>query len=299
MIHICHITKQRNQSSQLTDFQYINNNLSMLQKNESDLDVKDLAFYAADLALKGGACAKQWFRTNINIDKKKDSSPVSEADRNTEAMLRQNILSRFPHHGLLGEEYGKENTESEYVWSIDPIDGTRSFITGSPLWGTLVALLKHGNPIIGAVEIPTLNERWIAYAGGGCSFSDNRGTLIKAKVSTCTSLSNAKFYTTSPIYFDETEKTKIAAIIESVMEPRFGGDCYIYCLLASGFIDLVIESQLHPFDYLPLIPIIEEAGGIITDWQGKQLDMTSNGKVVAAATRELHKQALAILNEDN
>jgi len=270
----------------------------MKKSKDASLDMKELAEFAAVLAGKGGECAIDWFRSDYDVDVKNDKSPVTLADKTTEALLRKKIQERFPDHGILGEEYGRDNIQSEYVWSIDPIDGTRSFITGSPLWGTLVALLHKGDPVVGAVNLPVLGERWDAFSGGGCYAGARNGGVRRVKVSRCRSLDKAKFYTTSPLYFDPEEKDRLAKLISTVQEPRFGGDCYCYCLLASGYIDLVVESQLHPFDYLPFITIIREAGGVITDWQGNQAGMDSDGRIVAAATRELHQQALEILQKE-
>ncbi|WP_028579235.1 histidinol-phosphatase [Desulfogranum japonicum] len=252
--------------------------------------------FAADIARKGGECAKQLFRSNCTVDVKTDKSPVTTADRNTEALLRKSIQERYPDHGILGEEYGDDNLQAKYVWSLDPIDGTRSFISGHPVWGTLVALLHEQVPVVGAVEMPALTESWNAFLGGGCYFTDRDGNRNRCTVSRCARIEDATLCTTSPLYFHESEKPVIWKLIETVGDSRFGGDCYIYCLLASGFVDLVVESELHPFDYLPLVPIIQEAGGVITDWLGQPLTAQSTGQVIAAATRELHQRTLDLLN---
>jgi myo-inositol-1(or 4)-monophosphatase len=267
----------------------------MTSFHEAQESIEIFAEFAAELAAAGGATAKRWFRTACNIDVKADHSPVTIADRRTESHLRQCIQARFPDHGLLGEEYGQENSDSEYVWSIDPIDGTRSFITGSPIWGTLVALLHNGHPIVGATDLPVLGERWLAFNGGGCWHTANGDERHRCWVSNCRELGTARFYTTSPQYFSPVEKPVMQKLTESVGEARFGGDCYSYCLLASGFIDLVVESQLHHFDYMPLITIVQEAGGVITDWQGNPLSVHSGERIVAAATPELHWQTLQLL----
>lgn len=259
-------------------------------------DLVTLTDFAAALAQRGGEIAQQWFRADFTIDVKTDCSPVTIADRSVEAELREKIISAYPHHGILGEEYGQEAVDAEYVWVIDPIDGTRSFITGSPLWGTLVALLHKGRPVVGAVEIPVLQERWIGTAAQGCrAVSPQKGT-VNSRVSDCTELAAAQFYTTSIRYFDEQDKPTINQLADATANALFGGDCYIYCLLASGYIDLVVESQLKPYDYLALVPIIEEAGGIITDWEGKPMSLQSDGNLIAAATHELHAQALQFIH---
>lgn len=258
-------------------------------------DLDTLADFAAVLAQRGGEIAQQWFRADYTIDVKKDSSPVTIADRTVEAEMRESILHSYPHHGILGEEHGQEAVDAEYVWVIDPIDGTRSFITGSPLWGTLVALLYKGRPVVGAVEIPVLKERWLATAEQGCHASSPQKGAVESRVSGCSELASAQFYTTSIRYFDEQDKPMINLLANTTANALFGGDCYIYGLLASGYIDLVVESQLKPYDYLALIPIIEEAGGVITDWEGRPLSLQSDGNLIAASTHELHAQTLQFI----
>ncbi len=267
-------------------------NYNMTQNNPEHLGA-----FASRLTKEGGQCAMQWFRMPCDIELKKDNSPVTIADRTTEALLRKRILQQYPDHGLLGEEFGSEHLQMEYVWSIDPIDGTRSFITGNPQWGTQVAALRKGVAVAGSVDLPALGEHWYACQGGGCWFSSRQQAQVRCSTSHCTSLSAAKFYTTSPLYFDPPEQLMLHELLRTVQEPRFGGDCYMYCLLASGYIDLVVESQLHPFDYLPLISLITEAGGVITDWQGAPLTMQSNGRVIVAATRELHRETMDFLRQ--
>lgn len=251
--------------------------------------------FALSLAEEGGKTAMKWFRKKYSIEHKSDKSPVTVADKATETCLREMIRAQYPEHGVLGEEFGDENGGQEYIWSLDPIDGTRSFITGSPLWGTIVALVHKGAPLVGVVRIPELDECWWACRGCGAWSGGTDTEKKKIAVSTCTDLAQAKFYTTSPYYFSQQEKSVVERVIGAVDEARFGGDCYSYGLLASGYIDLVVESCLHYFDYMPLIPVIEEAGGIITDWEGKPLHMHSAGQVVAAATPELHQQTLELL----
>ncbi|PIE72403.1 MAG: histidinol-phosphatase [Deltaproteobacteria bacterium] len=259
-------------------------------------EIKRLAAFTSELAQKGGECAAQWFRQQYTVSIKEDKSPVTAADQSAESLLRERIADRFPDHGVLGEEFGPLRTDQEYVWSIDPVDGTRSFITGSPLWGTLVALLHHGAPVTGAVCLPALKECWEACNDGGCWFIDTK-KKVQCRTSGCTSLSAAIFSTTSPLYFAPEEKPVLEALYAAVRDTRFGGDCFIYCQLACGYVDLVVESLLKPFDFLPLIPIIQEAGGVVTDWRGNSLTLQSSGRLVAAATQELHDQALVFLQQ--
>lgn len=232
----------------------------------------------------------RYFRQPLTVEVKADDSPVTVADREIEALLRECIRAQFPTHGILGEEFGSEQLDSEYVWSIDPIDGTKSFVTGMPTFGTLVALLHHGCPQLGVIDMPAMGERWVGLWGQASTFNG---------VPCCTrknvALDKALLYSTSPHQFHGDEVPRCAALSRAVGLHRFGGDCYAYGMLASGWIDAVVEAELQPYDYLCLAPIIEGAGGVITDWEGQALDIESDGRVLAAATPELHAQMLQVL----
>ncbi|HHX90798.1 MAG TPA: histidinol-phosphatase [Paracoccus sp.] len=254
-----------------------------------------LAAFAESLAQEAGALALEWFRKGLDIEAKADNSPVTTADRAVEAFLRKAIAARFPDHAILGEEYGAEGSATAPTWVIDPIDGTRSFITGWPIWGTLLALTEGGQAKLGVVEMPVLGERWSAVAGEGAWFTGRDGERTPAQASQCHDLARARFYTTSLLYFQGAARAAIEEIAARSATARFGGDCYSYALLASGHVDLVIEARLEPYDFLALVPIIEAAGGVITDWAGKPLGLASDGRVIAAATAGLHAQARALL----
>lgn len=245
---------------------------------------------AHGLADAARGMSMQWFRTPLAVDTKADASPVTLADREIERALRAGIGERFPTHGILGEEHGRDRIDAEYVWVIDPIDGTRSFITGSPLWGALLALLWRGRPRMGLVDMPVLGERWV-----GCAGHRTQLNGIDCHTSACTEIADARVYATSPDAFSAAEWAAFDAVSRAARMRRFGGDCHSYGLLASGHVDLVIEAELQPYDYLALVPVIEGAGGAISDWQGLPLGMASDGRVVAAATPELHRKALASL----
>ncbi|RYZ11101.1 MAG: inositol monophosphatase family protein, partial [Comamonadaceae bacterium] len=222
---------------------------------------------------------------------KADDSPVTLADRAAESAMREVLAARCPADGIFGEEHGALQLDAERVWVLDPIDGTRSFITGSPLWGTLVGLLgRNGRVALGLVDMPVLGERWIGQAGLGARRND---TPVHA--SGCATLSQARVVTTSPDLFSPDEWRAFDELSRRCAMRRFGGDCYGYAQLAGGTIDLVIESGLQPYDYLGPAGLIEAAGGVITDWMGRPLGLHSDGRVVAAATPALHAQALEVL----
>lgn len=253
----------------------------------SEIERKALMEFALELADTAEPIATRWFRHGLAIDLKADKSPVTEADRSVEAALRAKILARFPNHGILGEEQGRERLNAEVVWVIDPIDGTRSFITGMPLWGTLIAAVVDGVPEIGVIAAPAMAERWIGHRGFGATFQG-----APCRTSGCQDLEHARLFTTSPYYFRPDERAAFEALMPLVHTTRFNGDCYTYGLLASGHVDLVVECRLEPFDYCALVPIVEGAGGVITDWDGNSLGLGSDGRVIAAATPELHAAAI-------
>lgn len=231
------------------------------------------------------------FRTGIQADAKSDASPVTEADRACERAMRALINDVFPDHGILGEEYGSENLDAEYVWVLDPIDGTNSFVTGKPLFGTLVALCHNKIPIVGMIDAPAVNERWLGAKG-------QPTTMNGAPVTTrrCAELDKSWLYATTPDMFTGDNMTAFQRLSQAAWRTVYGGDCYAYGLLSSGHVDLVCEASLGTYDYCALAPVIEGAGGIITDWAGNKLSMESDGRVLAAGDKSLHTLALAALN---
>ena len=263
--------------------------------SQAPLPLDQCVAFAESLAQEAGALALDWFRHTLDIETKADASPVTVADRAVEAHLRKAIAARFPDHAILGEEYGAEGSAGAPVWVIDPIDGTRSFISGWPVWGTLLALVQNGRSQLGVVEMPALGERWSAVAGQSTWFTGRDGHRTQVRASQCRDLARARFYTTSLLYFEGAARAAIEQLAARTAMARFGGDCYSYGLLASGHIDLVVESRLEPYDFLALVPVVEAAGGVITDWSGAALDMASDGRVIAASTPELHRQARALL----
>lgn len=230
------------------------------------------------------------FRTSLAIITKADESPVTLADRAAETAMREILGATFPADGIYGEEHGAERVDAARVWVLDPIDGTRSFITGSPLWGTLIGVLEGERVVFGMVDMPVLGERWFGQAGIG---AERNGVAVK--VSGCTDVAQARIVTTSPDIFNAADLQAFDRLSKRCAMRRFGGDCYGYAQLAGGTIDLVVETGLQPYDYLGPAGLIEAAGGVITDWEGRALGLHSDGRVVAAATRELHRQALEAL----
>ena len=245
---------------------------------------------ATDLADAAGAAIRPYFRQQLAVEDKSDLSPVTIADRAAEGAMRRLIAARFPTHGIIGEEFGREREGSDFVWVLDPIDGTKSFISGVPLFGTLIALAHRGRPIVGIIDQPISRERWIGAAGRPTTFN---GAAIRCRP--CTSLAAATVFATSPDMFrgdDMVAFTRVASVAKLV---RFGADCYAYGLLAHGFVDLVIESSLKPYDFSAMLPVVEGAGGVASDWRGAPLTIASDGRVVVAGDRRAHAAALAVL----
>lgn len=218
--------------------------------------------------------------------------PVTEADRETEKALRALIKAEFPDHGILGEEFGSEGAGARHVWVVDPIDGTRSFISGIPLWGTLVGLTVDGDAVAGMMAQPFIGELFYA-TGDGANYEGPHGKVRLSTRST-KSLSEATLCTTTPAIFEPHRRGSFDRLERQVRLSRYGTDCYAYCMLAAGQIDLVVESGLLPYDIVALIPIIEQAGGVVTDWDGGPAE--SGGGIVAAANGTLHAMALAELH---
>ena len=250
-----------------------------------------MAAFAETLADLARPIALQHFRTKLQVEMKSDRSPVTVADRAIEDQLRARIEARYPDHGIFGEERGQSDTGRRFTWVIDPIDGTKSFISGMPTFGTLVALCMDGTPQIGVIDMPALDERWTAAPGRPALFNG-----VACQTRPCRSLGDAILYTTSPDAFAAGEWAKFDAVSRDVQLRRFGGDCYSYGLLASGLIDAVIEVGLYPFDIMPAVPLIQAAGGVVTGWAGETVDLQTDGRIVAAATPELHSQLLAGLS---
>ena len=234
---------------------------------------------------------RSYYRRKLAILDKADESPVTQADRECESALRKLIAETFPDHGIIGEEFGTERGDADFVWVLDPLDGTRAFITGRPLFGTLIALLHHDKPVMGIIDMPILGDRWIGAQG--------RPTELNGEacvVRSCESFASAYLSTVSPQAFPNAEAFgKFETIRHRVKNASYGGDCYQYAMVATGFLDIVVEGNLGIYDFLSLAPVIDGAGGIITDWQGKLLTRNSGDRVIACGDRRLHALALPLL----
>ncbi|MBE89872.1 MAG: histidinol-phosphatase [Rhodospirillaceae bacterium] len=247
-----------------------------------------LSKFAATLADISGPIVCEHFRTPLNVHSKSDRSPVTIVDRSVEAALRKRIEETFPHHGIIGEEYGPVREDASHIWVLDPIDGTKAFISGLPIFGTLIALAIDGQPVVGVIDQPVLGERWVGVKGYGAQFNEK-----PIQTRDCLHLADAALYATHPSMFDQgVDKVKFDGLANIVGQARFGGDCYAYGLLASGHIDLVVEAKLQFYDYMALIPVVEGAGGVISDWQGDSLGRGSDGHMLAAANEKLWDLAL-------
>jgi inositol-phosphate phosphatase/L-galactose 1-phosphate phosphatase/histidinol-phosphatase len=246
---------------------------------------------AERLAEASGKIVRRYFRSSLEIITKADASPVTIADRETETALRQMVKLAYPGHGLIGEEFPAERAEAEYVWIFDPIDGTKSFITGRPLFGTLIGLLHRGKPILGVIDHPAIGERWIGASGRATTF---QGQPVKTR--SCAAIGSAVLAASSPHMFGSEAATEAFGRVQRKAGlTLYGADCYAYGLIASGFHDLVVEANNGIYDFLPLVPVVEGAGGIITDWEGRTLGVHSGDKVLAAGDRRMHEAALKLI----
>jgi inositol-phosphate phosphatase/L-galactose 1-phosphate phosphatase/histidinol-phosphatase len=216
---------------------------------------------------------------------------VTAADRAAERAMRSLIEAEYPDHGIFGEEFGQVRPDAEFVWTLDPIDGTKSFISGVPLFGTLIALSRGQRLILGVIDQPISRERWVGVAGRPTTLN---GAEIRCRP--CPALAGATLFATTPDMFKGEDATAFARISTAVKLTRFGADCYAYGLLAAGFIDLVLEASLKPYDFCAMIPIVEGAGGVATDWRGARLGLASDGRVLVAGDRRAHQAALALLD---
>lgn len=252
-------------------------------------DLVEFKNFCTELANISAGIIKQYFRTGIAVESKADKSPVTIADKKAEEAMRELITKRYPEHGIFGEEFGVTNEGTEYTWILDPIDGTKSFICGAYSFGTLIGLLHNGQPILGVYNHPIFNDLLIG---------DNHKAVTngnKTSIRNCDDLSEAVLLTTDHLNIEKYQNIeKFNILINKVKLYRNWGDCYGYYLLATGYADIMIDPIMSPWDLLPLIPIIKGAGGVITDYQGKD---PVKGKSAVAASSQIHSNVISILNK--
>jgi histidinol phosphatase-like enzyme (inositol monophosphatase family) len=253
----------------------------------------ELEGFALELGHMAGAIARAYFRSSFSIENKdaRGFDPVTSADHAIESVLRKTIRERYPDHGIVAEEEGDYQSDARFTWFIDPIDGTKAFMMGSPLWGTLVGVTENRQPICGVLSQPVLEEVFFGSPLGSWLVSADGRRRLQSRGGK--QLAEAILASTHPDMFSGESLVKFKALAERCLFHRYGGDCYNYALLAAGFIDLVVEAGLKPYDIVPLIPILEGAGCVVTNWEGEPA--LDGGRVVAAATPELHQSALEVL----
>lgn len=261
----------------------------------SDLIDPELETFAHALADAAGAAALRYFRAGVDVELKDDASPVTRADREAETAMRALITQTYPDHGIMGEEHGSERLDADLVWVLDPIDGTRAFVNGIPLFATLIALVRDGVPILGLNAYPALGERWLGVAGAPTRhwYGANESGAVSAR--SCPSLGDARLCTTSPDMFDDADAVRYAQLKAAVGDTRFGTDAWAYAMVASGQTDMAAEAGMQPYDYLSHAVVVAGAGGTITDWDGNPLRIDSPGSVLAAGDGARHAEALALL----
>ena len=255
------------------------------------LNTEEFSKFANSLADDASKTSMYYFRNKIEIEVKDDKSPVTLADKETEQVLRDRIRKEYPEHGILGEEYESEKIDSEFIWVIDPIDGTRSYIAGHKDFGNLIALLHNKKPVLGIINCPAHDERWIGVK--------NKITKCNGKNVQTSEIRKIKdaYLFTSGLYFMEPQiKKGLELLKEKSRYYRLGGDCYMYGMLASGLIDIVLEDTLKVHDYMALINVVEGAGGVITDKFGEDISLESDGSLVASSSSTLHDEIIKLIN---
>ena len=253
-------------------------------------DLDQFLEIAHKLADAARPVVRKYYRTPVAVDVKADDSPVTIADREVERTMRDILGKELPDHGILGEEYGRENVDAEYVWVLDPIDGTKSFISGKPSFATLIALCHRGKPVLGIIDQAITEERWVGMMGKASTMN---GKEISARE--CEDLKSATFFTTAPELFRDNAKKAYDAVSTQCRVPMYGVDAYAYGLTALGLADTVVEIGLQAYDFCALVPVVEGAGGVMSDWSGKELTIDSDGAVIASGDARCHQDVLATI----
>ena len=247
---------------------------------------------AVRLAEASGKIVARNFRSLSGVEEKHDSTPVTIADKEAEIVMREMIQVEYPDHGIVGEEGGNTLQNNEFVWVLDPIDGTKNYASGSYQFGTLISLLKGETCILGIIDQPVLKERWLGVRGKPTTFN---GSSVQTR--TCHGLTHAWMYSSNPEMFQLDNQKRFSRLASRVKYSLFGTDCIGYGLVASGFTDIICEAQMKPWDYTAHVPIIEGAGGVIRDWKGNPLTLDSGGTVLACGDAQIHEAALEVLSE--
>ncbi len=251
--------------------------------------------FAEELADAAREAIQPWFRSAVEVERKGDGSPVTQADRAAETAIRELIDSRYPNHGIVGEEFGRQRDDAQWVWVIDPIDGTGAFISGLPTFGTLIGLVRDGVPVLGVLDQPILAERWTGLSFAELPLRTTHNSHI-VHTSSTDNLEESIGFASDPTMFIGAERAAWDALSSSLYRARYGIDCYAYGLLASGFVNIVCEASLKSWDYLALVPIVRGAGGQMTDWRGEPLTLDSGDRVLASGSASLHRAALQRLS---
>lgn len=257
--------------------------------NDFDTELLKMALELSDAA---GDVLRRYFRQPVMRDIKADASPVTAADRDAEQAMRRLIERVYPDHGIIGEEFGNVREQAEYKWVLDPIDGTRAFLGGYPLFTTLISLVKDAKPVLGLIYQPIQQERWLCVAGGKTTLNNHPVSVRGAA-----RLADAVVATTSADYFTPEQAGQFQQLKRACAASVLGGDAYAYAMLASGQLDMVVDAGLKAYDFCALAPVVEGAGGVMADWDGQPISLASDGRVVAAASRALLDEALGLLHK--
>lgn len=260
-------------------------------------DLDEFTTFACELADASRKITLEYFKNTLAVENKHTKSgfdPVTIADQTAEKAMRAMIEAKYPDHGIYGEEFGHKPSQGPWTWYLDPIDGTRAFIAGLPTWGTLIGLTFNDSPILGIVDQPRLDERFIGVTAGSSIGTIEQSTRNGSPIQTSDkdAIEDSICATTSPDFFTTQEKLQFDNVKSCSKLTVYGLDCYAYATLATGKIDIVIESGLKPYDMMALIPVIKGAGGFVSDWSGAEITANSKGDIVVAANQELHKKTL-------
>lgn len=253
---------------------------------------REFVEFAHLLADAAGEIVRPAVRSRRVVHRKADASPVTEIDRAVEMRLRELIAARHPEHGIIGEEFGDDRRDAEHVWVLDPVDGTKAFIAGLPVYGTLIGLARSGRPVLGIVDQPVTHERWTGIDGDGTRHNGER-----VHTNACERLSDALVCTTSPEYYEGEDALAYRRIVSSSRWVVYGGNCHAFAQVASGFVDVALEAKVGVYDYCALVPVVENAGGVMTGWGGEPLTLqpAPGGRILASGNRTVHEAAMACL----